>query len=136
MGPRTAWSFAPRLSGYDKRQEWVFCDHEDRGFLRDENVPASFAASQVFGRGAGLRVRKQAPAETRALAAQVIERLVDAFDDDHFHTVDALLGLVGRGDDRALESKLGGFPQPLLTALHGPDFTRQADFAKHKRFTI
>ena len=48
----------------------------------------------------------------------------------------ALLGLVGRRDDRALESKLRGFAQALLTALHGPDFTRQADFAKHKRFTV
>ena len=45
-------------------------------------------------------------------------------------------GLVCRRNDRALESELGGLAQSLLTALHRPDLTRQADFAKHDRVLV
>src|ERR1700730_6603689 len=100
--------FRAALKGYDKRQEWLFGDYEGRSF----RLPP------------------------KALAAQVIERLVDAFDGDDFHAVDTLSGLVCRRDDRAMKSQLCGFSQSLLTALYGPDFTRQAYFTKHKRFTI
>src|SRR5438477_1194519 len=96
----------------------------------------SFAASKVLGREVRCTPRRQAPAEPKASAPQVIERLVDAFDGDDFHAVDTLLGLVCRRDDGAMESKLGGFSQSLLTALYRPDFTRQAYLTKHKRFTI
>jgi hypothetical protein len=92
-----------------------------RKFLAEELVPGA---------------RKQAPAEPKALAPQVIERFVDALDGDDFHAVDTLPGLVCRGDDGAMKSKLGGFSQSLLTALYGPDFTCQAYFTKHKRFTL
>src|ERR1700676_2232430 len=70
------------------------------------------------------------------LPAQVIQRLVDAFDGDDVHALDALLGLVCRRDDGAMEAELGRFAQPLLSALYGPDFARQTNLAKHQRFTI
>ena len=56
----------------------------------------------------------------------MIERLVDAFDGDDFHALDTLPGLVCRRDDGAVESKLRGFSQSLLTALYGPDFVHVA----------
>jgi hypothetical protein len=90
----------------------------------------------VLPRGIDSTAARKAPAEPKASAPQVIERLVDALDGDDFHAVDTLPGLVCRRDDGAMESKLGGFSQSLLTALYGPDFTCQAYFTKHKRFTI
>jgi hypothetical protein len=69
-------------------------------------------------------------ARTSILAAQMLQRLVDALDGDDFHAIDALLGFVGGGDDSAMEAKFRRLAQSLLTALHGPDFARQANFTK------
>src|SRR5438105_9504020 len=103
---------------------------------QQENVRAPSPRRKFLAEELGPRPRKQAPAEPKASAPQVIERLVDAFDGDDFHALDTLPGLVCGRDDGAVESKLRGFSQSLLTALYGPDFTCQAYFTKHKRFII
>src|SRR5216683_1478641 len=104
------------------------CTDETTTSAATATSPTSFAASKVFWP----RTLVQAPAQTSAsrtggLAAQVVERLVDAFDGDDFHAFDALLGLVGRRDDRAMESELCGFSQPLLTAQQGESLRVQAN---------
>jgi hypothetical protein len=66
-----------------------------------------------------------------SLAAQVIQRLIDAIDGNDLHAVDALLGLVGGGNDGAMKTQLRRFAQPFLAALDRPDFARQTDLAKN-----
>src|SRR5229473_921737 len=113
------------------------CTDETTTSAATATSPTSFAASKVFWPRTLVPAHAQTSASrTGGLAAQVVERLVDAFDGDAFHAFDALLGLVGRRHARAMESELCGVSQPLLPALHGPDFTCQAYFAKHKRFTV
>ena len=58
-------------------------------------------------------------------------------DPRHRHDLDPfnrVLGAIRRWDDRAPKAKLGGFPQPFLSALNGPDFAGEANLAKHQRF--
>ncbi len=49
--------------------------------------------------------------------------------------VDALLRLVGGGDQHRLEAQLGRFADAFLAPLHRPDFPCQPDLAKHYRFS-
>ncbi len=49
---------------------------------------------------------------------------------NHGKTGNRLLRLVGLRDQRVGEAELGGFPQPLLSALYWPHFAGEADFAE------
>src|SRR6202162_4843116 len=127
--------FAPPSTDMTSRRKGCSAITRTTVSIAPRSSPPSFSGESSFAGTPTLGPAQTSACRADALAAQVIERLVDASDGDDFHALNTLLGFVGRRDDRALESKLRGFPQPLLTALHGPDFTRQADFAKHKRFT-
>src|SRR5258708_7436479 len=68
------------------------------------------------------------------LVPQNVERLVYAVDRKYRNAVQRLLRLVGGRHQHRLEALFRRFADPLLTALHRPDFPRKSDFTKHQRF--